>query len=199
VVDFAQIRGLSQGQRHSFEEIVCQLARREHLAIGSQFPRVEGSGGDGGVEAYWLLPNGNKIGYQAKFFTRAKDIDWYQIDESVEQALKTHSSLSKYVVAIPCDLTDRRGTKGKGQTGWEHWESHKAKWQSNWLSPSGRSVEFVPWTAFELGDKLTVPSAEGCVAIGLARLSFLQPGFKTMFASRPSHSMNAIILKTTLM
>lgn len=161
MTDFTQIRSLSNGQRQSFEDLVCQLARRESVPNGSTFRRVEGAGGDGGVEAYWLLPDGKKIGYQAKFFTRAGEIDWGQIDESVKQALKTHPTLYKYVIAIPCDLTDRRGTKGKGQTGWELWGTHKATWHREWVAPTGREVELIPWTAFVLRDKLAARSADG--------------------------------------
>jgi hypothetical protein len=119
MIDFEQIRGLTGGQRHSFEELVCQLARRQSVPPGAIFRRVEGAGGDGGVEAYWLMTDGTMVGYQAKFFTRSRDIDWAKIDASVEQALKTHPTLTKYIVALPCNLTDRRGTAGKGKTGWE--------------------------------------------------------------------------------
>ena len=119
MIDFEQIRGLTGGQRHSFEELVCQLARRQSVPPGAIFRRVEGAGGDGGVEAYWLMTDGTMVGYQAKFFTRSRDIDWAKIDASVEQALKTHPTLTKYIVALPCNLTDWRGTAGKGKTGWE--------------------------------------------------------------------------------
>jgi hypothetical protein len=159
--DFTQIRGLSTGQRQSFEELVCQLARREPVQVGSVFRRIEGSGGDGGVEAYWLLPDGTKIGCQAKFFTKAGEIDWRQVDKSVEQAIRTHPTLIKYYIAFACDLTGHRGAKGKGQSGWELWDTHKATWRRNWLSPIGCDVEFIPWTASDLRDKLSAPAAEG--------------------------------------
>src|SRR5271166_1708523 len=118
MIDLGQIRGYQQGQRYAFEELICQLARREPPPAEATFRRVEGSGGDGGVEAYWLLGDGSKVGYQAKFFLRANDIDWRQIDDSVNQALTTHPTLGKYVVALACDLTDRSGTKRQGKTGW---------------------------------------------------------------------------------
>jgi hypothetical protein len=169
--DFAQIRTMSGGQRHSFEELVCQLARREEVVAGSVFRRVEGSGGDGGVEAYWLLPDRSKYGYQAKFFTRAGDIAWEQIDESVGQALKTHPTLTRYFIAIPCDLTDRRGTQGRGLTGWELWGRHEAKWQES-VKAIGRDVEFVPWTAFDLRDKLSLPSAVGLRRYWFGKVEF---------------------------
>ncbi len=125
--DFSKIHPFQSGQRISFEELVCQLASREPFPDGSEYRRVEGSGGDGGVESYWLKPDGSKSGYQAKYFLRTKDIDWIQMDNSVSQALATHKTLSEYVFAIPCDLTDRTGKKGKGKKGWEHWETYVSK------------------------------------------------------------------------
>jgi hypothetical protein len=161
MIDFNQIRGLASGQRHSFEELVCQLARREPVPAGALFRRVEGAGGDGGVEAYWLMTDGTKVGYQAKFFTRTRDIDWAQIDDSVQQALKTHPTLTKYIIALPCNLTDRRGTTRKGKTGWELWDDHVIAWKRKRPLPAGRQIEFVPWTAFELDDRLTALSGQG--------------------------------------
>lgn len=120
---------------------------------------MNGSGGDGGIEAYWVLPGGAEIGYQAKYYLKSGEINWANLDDSVQQALKTHPNLAEYVVALPCDLTDRTGKQGTGKTGWEQWGSRKSKWES--LVPEGRTVQFVPWTAFELSDRLTQPSAEG--------------------------------------
>ena len=99
------------------------MARREDFLKDSVYKRVDGAGGDGGVEAYWTKPNGKKTGYQAKYFLRSRDIKWAQIDGSVTQALLMHPELERYVVALPCDLTDRTGKRGRGKSGWEHWDS----------------------------------------------------------------------------
>ncbi|WP_236513816.1 hypothetical protein [Pseudomonas tremae] len=147
-MDYRRIRGMDSGQRLAFEELVCQLARREPPAADAEFKRIEGAGGDGGIEAYWLLSDGSEIGYQAKYYLKAGDIDWANIDDSVKRALQSHPSLTKYVVALACDLTDRSGKHGGGRRGWEHWEAHKEKWTS--YVPSDQTVEFVPWTASDL-------------------------------------------------
>ena len=160
MINFSQIKAFRGGQREAFEELVCQLARREPQPSGAVFRRIEGAGGDGGVEAYWLLADSTKIGYQAKFFTRTRDIDWTQIDDSVERALQVHPTLTTYVVALPCNLTDRRSSK-KGKTGWELWDEHRASWTAKWLAPIGRHVDFVVWTASELQGKLIAPTVEG--------------------------------------
>ena len=128
------------------------------VVTGSSFRRVEGSGGDGGVEGYWLLPGGSKYGYQAKYFTRARDIKWAQI--AVYEALKNHPTLTRYVIAIPCDLTDRSGATGRGRTGWQHWEAHKRKWLARYRRRRP-GIDFLVWTAFELRDLLISTSAEG--------------------------------------
>ncbi|WIK39824.1 ATP-binding protein [Pseudomonas aeruginosa] len=158
-MDYARIRGKDSGKHLAFEELVCQLARREPQVAGAEFRRVNGSGGDGGIEAYWVLPGGAEIGYQAKYYLKSSEINWANLDDSVRQALKTHPNLTAYIVALPCDLTDRTGKQVNGKTGWDNWTARKAKWEA--LVPEGRYVKFVPWTAFELNDRLIQPSAEG--------------------------------------
>lgn len=157
-IDFSQIRPYDGDQRKGFEELMCQLARRESVPNAKIFCRVEGAGGDGGVEAYWLLSDGTKCGYQAKYHLASKDIDWSKIDGSVKTALTQHPEIYRYTIAIPCDLTDRSGVKGKGKTGWEHWEAHKSTWQQL-ASSKGMSVEFYPWTKSELSDLLITNTA----------------------------------------
>ncbi|WP_177336595.1 ATP-binding protein [Pseudomonas sp. Root562] len=158
-MDYSRIRGMESGQRLAFEELICQLAHLDRPAAYAEFRRIEGAGGDGGIEAYWLLKDTSEIGYQAKYYLKSSEIDWANIDESVKQALTIHPSLTKYVIAIPCDLTDKTGRKGGGMTGWEHWATHKAKWES--LAPKGKQVEFVPWPASTITERLIRANAEG--------------------------------------
>ncbi|WP_224787266.1 hypothetical protein [Pseudomonas fluorescens] len=158
-MDYRRIRGMESGQRLAFEELICQLARREPQAAGAEFRRIEGAGGDGGIEAYWLLKDKSEIGYQAKYYLKSSEINWANIDDSVKSALESHPSLTKYVVALPCDLTHKTGRQGGGKTGWEHWDTHKAKWEK--LVPKGNQVEFTTWTASDITDRLIHPNAEG--------------------------------------
>jgi hypothetical protein len=74
-IDFSRIRGdLPDGQRGAFEDLVCQLARRDAPSVDS-FRRIEGAGGDGGVECLVKSSDGT-VGYQAKFYTKSGEIDW---------------------------------------------------------------------------------------------------------------------------
>ncbi len=162
-LDFREIRTHEGDKRKGFEELVCQLARRDTHQNVTEFRRIEGSGGDGGVEAYWIFKDGTKHGYQAKYFLATKDIDWSQIDKSIKTALKQHPELTKYTIAIACDLTNRSGKKGWGKRGWEHWDTHKSKWEK-WAYSKGMTVEFIPWTKSELTDSLvTSPENRGLV------------------------------------
>lgn len=161
MIDFSKIHSFNLGQRNSFEEFVCQLARLEDFPKKSAFRRVEGAGGDGGVEAYWTKPNGKKTGYQAKFFLRCGDIDWGQIDKSVTQALTSHPELECYVVALPCNLSDRTGNKQRGQTGWEHWETRVKKWAAEAATVGIEGIEFQAWPNNELNARLVNRNAEG--------------------------------------
>ncbi|MCI5157481.1 MAG: ATP-binding protein, partial [Candidatus Electrothrix sp. AUS1_2] len=178
MIDFSKIQGFQSGQRHSFEELVCQLARREEYPADAEFRRVEGAGGDGGVEAYWKKADGKKIAYQAKYFLRTGDIAWGQIDESVAQALITHEELEEYVVALPCNLTDRSGNKGQGKTGWEHWQTHVEKWQKEAAKHGNSILRFTVWPQSELLTRLTKPTTEGLRQYWFGEVEFSQGWFQ---------------------
>ena len=137
------------------------MARREDFPNDSVYKRIDGAGGDGGVEAYWTKPNGKKTGYQAKYFLRSGVIKWTQINKSVTQALKTHPELERYVVALPCDLTDRTGGKECGKTGWEHWDSWVEKWKAHAYSAGVKDIEFRLWTKSDLISRLAPNDTEG--------------------------------------
>jgi len=149
-IDFSKIRALHGDQKHGFEELVCQLGRLDRPAVDARFFRCDGSGGDGGVEAYWTLNDHGKVAYQAKFHLRPGDIDWGKIDGSVRTALAVHPTLSKYIIAIPCNLSPptARGQGGRGRpqkSGKEHWDEQVAQWSKDFPD-----VEFVLWDENEL-------------------------------------------------
>ena len=181
VIDFTRIRGdLPEGQRGAFEELVCQLARR-HASDQKSFRRIEGSGGDGGVECVHLAPAGGRVGYQAKYYCKPGNIDWQAIDRSFDTALATYPDLSTYVIAVPCDFTGRRRVRGGATSDgtWGEWDRRVEKWQAQAAS-QGRSVTFIPWTATELASFLT-PTEAG----GLRTYWFNQTEFSTnWFANR---------------
>ena len=154
-IDFGKIKGENvEGQRSSFEQLVCELARLDER--GGEFRRIHGAGGDGGIECLRLLPNGRKIGYQAKFHLSSDEIGWPNLKKSVETALKHYPELECYVVAVPCDFTAKRSIRGGSTNGaWGKWDAFAA----NCKRASEGRCEFQVWTAFELEHMLRLPTA----------------------------------------
>lgn len=153
MIDFSKINAFDKGQRDSFETLVCVLANREPPTEAYEFQPNDGRGGDGGVEALWLLTDGEKVGYQSKFFDSFAETQLKQMDKSVAQALKTHPELKKYVFAIPFDPTADRGPKAKGKSEWEKWNDRVADWQKLAATHSVE-LEFELWPATILSEKL---------------------------------------------
>ncbi len=151
MINFSSINTFNKGPRESFEDLICVLARREKPANGIEFQPNDGCGGDGGVEALWILSNGRKIGYQAKYFTTIGDSQWSQMDESVKQALKIHPELQTYIFAIPKNLTPPRGAKGKSQR--EKWDERVSKWQG-WAEEKSIDLKFELWSETDLSEML---------------------------------------------
>lgn len=158
MINFQNIRGDSlEGQRSFFEQIICHLANLDKG--GGICRRIDGSGGDGGVEALRILPSGRKVGYQAKYYSTRDKIDWNKIDNSVKTAFKQHPELERYVIAIACDFTGKRQARGGSTDGvWGTWDSYVKQWEP--LASNGIAVEFEPWTAFEIEARLLKPEAE---------------------------------------
>jgi len=147
-IDFKNIRALRGDRKHGFEELVCQLGRLDRPTADAQYFRNDGAGGDGGVEAYWTLADGRKIGYQAKYHLRSGEIDWVKIDNSVRTAKRVHPTLRSYVIAFPCNLTSPTARRQK--SGKDHWDEYVTVWKSDFPR-----VEFARWDESELLGKLT--------------------------------------------
>lgn len=113
-LDFTRIRsGGPSGQRGGFEQFICQQVAQESPEPGAKFVSLHGDGGDGGVECFWTLPNGDEHGHQAKYWTQHGDVDKAQLDTSVKAAVEQHPDLKRYTIAVPADPTGRTGRRGK--------------------------------------------------------------------------------------
>lgn len=71
----------------------------------STYQRFRGTGGDGGVEALWISPNGEKWELQAKYFDGLGDSQFAQMTESLQQAAGNHPKLKRYTFCIPFNPT----------------------------------------------------------------------------------------------
>lgn len=150
-ISWKNLRPLNGSQRHAFEELCCQLARYEQVPQGSKFLR-KGTP-DAGVECFWILPNGDELGWQAKFFQSSPTTgEWQQIDDSVKTALEKHPRLISYTVCLATDLSDAR-LEGQ-ESSRQKWEKRLEKWQG-WAEHRNMAVEFPLWGSHEILDRLS--------------------------------------------
>ncbi len=169
-INFQQIRPYNGGLTDAFEELCCQIFHRlsdntipnYQIPKGSQFQRFRGAGGDGGVEALWILPNGQKWGLQAKYFGKLEAAQFQQLDKSLKTALENHPELTKYIFCISFNFTGKTG-RGKGEIDEiQTWKEQK----SQDLKSQNISIEF--WTESTLRDYLLAVDTGG----GLRRYWF---------------------------
>ena len=92
--------------------------------------RLHGAGGDGGVECFADLSDGNRVGWQAKYVSAVVSL-LNQVTASLTTALKIHPTLTQYVVCFPFNLTGPTGRRGlSGQEKFDNWkqdQKQKAK------------------------------------------------------------------------
>ena len=149
---------LNGSQNNAFEELVCQLAKKEPIENKKEFIKVGNP--DGGVECYIVLENGDEIGFQAKWFlSTPQDIQWNQIEKSFKTALEKHPNLTKYYVAIPLDRADPR--IDNQQWFMDKWDEKVEKWKQFTKERYGKNVEIVYWGSSELIGRLATEENSG--------------------------------------
>lgn len=149
-IDWHNIRAVNGSQSDGFEELCAQLARAESPEE-SGFNR-KGSP-DAGVECYYVDPDGNEWGWQAKYFTSSlTNSQWRQLDDSVTTALDKHPRLVRYYVCVPRDRSDARNPNQTSEM--DRWNAHTSKWEG-WAREKGMTVEFVWWGSSELIERLS--------------------------------------------
>jgi hypothetical protein len=144
-IKFSEIRAVDGKQDKGFEELCVQLF---HELCGDELvrvDRVEGRGGDGGVEAVAATASGQEVGLQSKFFELLGDSQWKQINKSVTTAIVKHPELARYLVCVPLDRTPSQLAK---------WTKLTAAWSL--LNPN-MEVEWVGMS--ELFGHLVKPGA----------------------------------------
>jgi hypothetical protein len=125
------------------------------------------------------LSDGSKHGFQAKFYTKSSEVDWRAIDNSIEAAFFTHPELTKYYVAIACDLTDVIPSR-KGKAGWQYWQEHQNKWELL-AEGKGMNVQFIPCTTSALFGALNKPVMIGLREYWFGGIEFSASWFRTQF------------------
>lgn len=116
-MDWTKFNTHGESNNHAFE-VMCNIlfenwCRNKYSNDIKQFSFVNGSGGDGGVEAYCALNNGDIIAVQSKWFpNKLENSQITQIKESFETALNVRPNIKKYIVCIPRDLGSLKVGRG---------------------------------------------------------------------------------------
>lgn len=155
-LDFRQIIPRLGGDREAFEELCCQLARR-YLPESVRFTRLNGAGGDGGVECFADLPDGDRLGWQAKYVFDVGPLI-RQVDLSLNTALSIHPTLTKYIVCFPFDPTGP--TIREGQSGIEKLEDWRRRCHEH-AAANNRRLEIELWSASKLRSLLLEQDTSG--------------------------------------
>lgn len=145
-VDFNRLKPYNGKTTQCFEHLCYQLAIKEYGHLGT-FTAIDGSGGDGGVEFYLDLLNGERWGWQCKFFGDSGRLSVSNrdaaISNSFETAIRNHTNLKKYFICLKTDLTTESTSKkankfSKGEKNWFDEELPKR-------IPSDRSISLEFW------------------------------------------------------
>lgn len=163
-MDWTKFNNHGESNNHAFEvmcnllfEAWCKQTYREKIV---QFSFVNGDGGDGGVEAYCVLEDGNVVGVQSKWFPmKIEDSQIRQIESSIQTAKKVRPQISTYVVCVPRDLGSKKIVKGGGlaqNTEADRWITLVEKCKLSYPD-----LEIILWDETRLQEKLLQPETQG--------------------------------------
>ena len=115
-IDWRNIRTINHTQQDGFEELICQIARKEKKNNYNRFVQLGLK--DDGLECYWELTDDTIIGWQAKYFPDAvTNTQWGQIRKSVKSASEAYGErLTIMIIAIPYKPTHNMQEKADEKT-----------------------------------------------------------------------------------
>ncbi|WP_276768666.1 hypothetical protein [Dielma fastidiosa] len=163
-MNWTKFNNHGESNNHAFEvmcnllfESWCKEIYKEELV---QFAFVNGDGGDGGVEAYGILTNGDVVAVQSKWFPeKIETTQINQISNSFQTAVKVRPNIKRYVICIPRNLGSKKIVKGgsiANNTELDRWE----KFVSNCKS-SNPNVEIILWDETIIQERLIHPETQG--------------------------------------
>ena len=149
---------------HAFE-VMCNLlfeawCKKEYGNKIANFAFINGVGGDGGIEAYAALENGDVIGVQSKWFRdKIEDNQIRQIESSFSTAIKVRPKIIRYIVCIPRDLGSKRIVKGGNISQ----NTEEDRWNKLLSSLEGMApdVKVELWNETRIQELITWPELQG--------------------------------------
>lgn len=145
-------------------EIMCNQLFERYVYNNHEdlikFRVINGSGGDGGIEAYALLKEESIIAVQSKWFrNNLDDSQINQIKNSVITAVNLRPNIKTYIVCIPRNINSLK--IGKGKKPIKNSEESKINTLIDTLLKSFPDLEIQWWFEHQLSLELLKPENEG--------------------------------------
>lgn len=150
--------------QNSFETLCNQLFERylsrNYPTSINEFKVINGAGGDGGIEAYGKLSNGNFVAIQSKWFTQAlENSQITQIKNSITTALNIRPNIIEYIICIPHNVSSIKIGRGKKPT--VNSEDERIKNFEKEIKVSLPNVKITWWFEQTILNELQFPENEG--------------------------------------
>lgn len=163
-MNFNNFKTYGDSPQNAFETFCTQLferyLRRLHCSDLVKFRVVNGAGGDGGIEAYGELTNGDIIAVQAKWFrTAMQDSQITQIENSVDTALKIRKNIVQYIICVPRSLSSTK--MGKGLVPVVNTEESRANQLTDRIRKAYPATIFTWWFEQDIQNQLLESDNEG--------------------------------------
>ena len=141
-INFQNLRIHAGSVNIGFEELTRQIVISEEYSDVSKIEH-RGPGADGGVEILVRFENGAEWGWQSKWFIGAfSSNETSQLKKSLKSAVKNNPKLTKYIIALPRNLS--HDGIGKAFSQQQHWDSF-VKWAIEFTSKKKRKIEIELW------------------------------------------------------
>ncbi|WP_273276811.1 hypothetical protein [Maribacter polysiphoniae] len=163
-MDFNNFNTYSESPQNAFETLCTHLferyLRRKYSSDLVKFRVVNGAGGDGGIEAYGELRNGDLIAVQAKWFRTSMQYSQItQIEKSVNIAMKHRNKIVEYIICVPRSLASIK--TGKGQVAVVNSEEYRVEQLTARIQAAYTGTTFTWWFEQDLQSELLEPDNEG--------------------------------------
>jgi len=163
-MDFNNFKTYSDSRQNAFETFCTQLferhLRRKYGSDLIKFRVVNGAGGDGGIEAYGELKNGDLIAVQAKWFRPSmQDSQINQIEKSVNTAMKHRKNIVEYVICVPRSFASVK--TGKGKVAVVNTEEYRIDQLTIKIETAYPNTTFTWWFEQDMQNELLEPDNEG--------------------------------------
>ncbi len=163
-MNFNTFKTYSDSPQNAFETFCTQLferyLRRKYGSKLIKFRVINGAGGDGGIEAYGELSNGDLIAVQAKWFrTSMHGSQINQIEKSVNTAMTHRKNIVEYIICVPRAISSIK--MGKGNVPVTNTEESRVDQLTSKIQKAYPNTAFTWWFEQDMQNELLELDNEG--------------------------------------